>query len=104
MRCSEPGVGVAVAIAASHAPGRWAWVVRGRHGDTVLKTPPLNRARRLLPSAIVPVLLGVESHRGLLGRRFLALSAYRVGRPKGASTSIHAPAANGYAAAEERTR
>jgi len=31
MRCSEPGKGVAVAIIASHAPGRWAWVVLASH-------------------------------------------------------------------------
>src|SRR4051812_16968649 len=28
MRCSEPGVGVVVAIVTSRAPGRGAWVVR----------------------------------------------------------------------------
>jgi len=28
MRCSEPGGGVVVAIVASRAPGRWAFVAR----------------------------------------------------------------------------
>jgi hypothetical protein len=31
MRYSEPGASVAVAIVASRAPGRWAWVVRPRN-------------------------------------------------------------------------
>jgi len=42
MRRSEPGGGVTVAIVASRAPGRWAWVVnrRASDGDSTTVTQP----------------------------------------------------------------